>query len=117
MKAEAPAPVLLKDYRPPSYLIDSVDLDIALNPTETRVRSRLKMRPNPAAKGKPGALVLNGEHLTLETVRLDLLRLQVGVGSVEHITRELAAATAVGEEADRLEAGRREVEAVIARGK
>ena len=70
MKAEAPAPVLLKDYRPPNYLIDSVDLDIALHPAETRVRSRLKMRPNPAAKGKPGALVLNGEHLTLETVRL-----------------------------------------------
>ena len=70
MKAEAPKPVLLKDYRPPSYLIDSVDLDIALHATQTRVRSRLKMRPNPAAKGKPGALVLDGEHLTLEKVRL-----------------------------------------------
>ncbi|MFM9846421.1 MAG: aminopeptidase N [Hyphomicrobiaceae bacterium] len=70
MKAEAPKPVLLRDYRPPNYLIDSVDLDISLHPTETRVRSRLKMRPNPAAKGKPGALVLDGEHLTLEKVRL-----------------------------------------------
>ncbi len=70
MKAEAPAPVLLKDYRPPNYLIDSVDLDVSLHPTETRVRSRLKVRPNPDAKGKPGPLVLNGEHLTLEKVRL-----------------------------------------------
>ncbi len=69
-KPATPQPILLKDYRPPSYLIDTVDLDIALHPTETRVRSRLKVRPNPAAKGKPGALVLDGEGLGLEQVTL-----------------------------------------------
>jgi len=52
----------------------------------------------------------------LETVRLDLLRLQAGVGSVEHITLDLAAAQEVGREAERIVSGRREVEAAL-RGK
>jgi aminopeptidase N len=30
--AAAPQPVRLADYRPPDYLIDSVDLDISLDP-------------------------------------------------------------------------------------
>ena len=51
----------------------------------------------------------------LETIRLDLLRLQAGVGSVEHITLDLAAAEEVGREADRLVAGRREVESALRR--
>ena len=53
----------------------------------------------------------------LETIRLDLLRLQAGVGSVEHITLDLAAAEEVGKEADRLVAGRREVESALRSGK
>ena len=51
----------------------------------------------------------------LETIRLDLLRLQAGVGSLEHITLDLAAAEEVGREADRLVAGRREVESALRR--
>jgi eukaryotic-like serine/threonine-protein kinase len=51
----------------------------------------------------------------LETIRLDLLRLQSGVGSVEHITVDLAAAEEVGREADRLVSGRREVEDALRR--
>ncbi|HEX7954484.1 MAG TPA: serine/threonine-protein kinase [Burkholderiales bacterium] len=38
----------------------------------------------------------------LETVRLDLLRLQAGIGSPDSITQDLAAAAAVGQDADRL---------------
>jgi hypothetical protein len=53
----------------------------------------------------------------LETIRLDLLRLQAGVGSVEHVTLDLAAAEEVGREADRLVAGRREVEAALGEGR
>ena len=70
MKPEAPRPIHLKDYRPPAYLIDTVDLDIALHATRTRVRARLSVRPNPAAGAKPGALVLDGESLELEQVRI-----------------------------------------------
>ncbi|MGE0699148.1 MAG: aminopeptidase N, partial [Hyphomicrobiaceae bacterium] len=48
-----------------------VHLDIGLHPTETRVKSRLSMRPNPARTGKRGPLVLDGESLTLDGVTLD----------------------------------------------
>jgi aminopeptidase N len=71
MKTETPRPVLLKDYRPPSYLIDEVHLDIALHPTRTVVRSKLRVRPNPAYGGKPGPLKLDGEMLALDRVRLE----------------------------------------------
>ncbi|MGE3064732.1 MAG: aminopeptidase N [Hyphomicrobiaceae bacterium] len=71
MKTDTPRPVLLKEYRPPSHLIDSVDLDVALAPTATRVRSRLKVKPNPDAPAGKGDLLLDGEMLQLDAVRLD----------------------------------------------
>jgi aminopeptidase N len=77
MKTDMPRPILLKDYRPPNYLIDSVALDIALDAERTRVASRLTLRPNPAHPA-PGALRLNGETLELEAVLLDGRRLAAG---------------------------------------
>ena len=71
MKTETPRPVLLKDYRPPNYLIDAVNLDVSLHPTRTRVCSRLKIKCNPAHPGNPGPLRLDGEMIELEAVRLD----------------------------------------------
>src|SRR5262245_40081798 len=70
MKTETPRPILLKDYRPPNYLIDAVQLDVALHPTRTRVQARPRLRPNPSVV-KPGALRLDGELLELESVRID----------------------------------------------
>ena len=70
MKTDTPRPILLKNYRPPSYLIDSVNLDVALHKTRTRVRSRLKLRANPSV-AKPGPLRLDGELLELESIRLN----------------------------------------------
>jgi aminopeptidase N len=70
MKTDTPRPILLKDYRPPSYLIDSVNLDVVLDKARTRVRSRLKVRPNPSVV-KPGPLRLDGELLELESIKVD----------------------------------------------
>jgi serine/threonine-protein kinase len=50
----------------------------------------------------------------LESLRIDLLRLRAGAGSVDGITSDLAAARELGENADRLLAGAREVDAVLA---
>ena len=52
---------LLKDYSPPDYLIEEVELDVSLEPKATRVTSKLRLRPNPkvATGGRP--LVLDGE--------------------------------------------------------
>ena len=49
MRTEEPRPVRLTDYRPPDWLVDSVELDIALHPEATRVRANLTLRPNGAA--------------------------------------------------------------------
>lgn len=62
---------LLKDYAPPDYLIEEVQLDVALDPKATRVAARLRLRPNPklATSGRP--LVLDGEGLSLQSLALD----------------------------------------------
>ena len=68
MKKDAPKAVYRKDYAPPPYRIETVDLDVALGEESTRVRSRLAIR---ADEADPGPLVLNGERLTLVSIRLD----------------------------------------------
>ena len=70
MKTEEPCPVLLKDYLPPAFLVDTISLEVALDPNQTEVRSLLHIRRNPdAASGQ--SLILDGEHLTLLSVSLD----------------------------------------------
>ena len=79
MKTESLKPILLKDYKPSAYLIDTVHLDVALHPTATRVKARLKLRPNPVVgaklkagkSAKPRPLVLDGESLTIVRVAID----------------------------------------------
>ena len=44
--------IYLKDYTPPAYLIDKTELVFHLDPTKTRVVSRIAFRPNPDAKKK-----------------------------------------------------------------
>jgi len=69
MRTEEPRPIRLKDYRPPDWLIETVDLDVSLDPTATTVRSRLRLKPNSA--GTPAPLVLDGEELKLRSLALD----------------------------------------------
>ncbi len=67
----APQPVRLADYRPPDFLIDTVDLVFTLDPTATRVQSRLRIRRNPAAVTPSAPLRLDGEALELKALALD----------------------------------------------
>ena len=77
MKSDIPKPVLLADYRPPDFLIDTVDLDIVLDPTHTRVTSKLTLRRNPKAKVTAKTpLRLDGELLELESISLNGKRLK-----------------------------------------
>ena len=46
MRTEQARPVRLHDYSPPDWLVDTVELDVSLHPTATRVRARLALRPN-----------------------------------------------------------------------
>jgi aminopeptidase N len=70
MRTEQAVPVRLQDYRPPGWLVETVALDVALDPTATRVRARLRLKPNPQA-GAPAPLVLDGDGLNLVSLKLD----------------------------------------------
>ena len=60
--------VYRKDYRPPSYLVDTIDLRFELDPSATLVTATMQMRAN----GKEaGPLILPGEQLELLSVRLN----------------------------------------------
>ena len=69
MRTEEHRPIRLQDYRPPDWLIETVDLDVSLHPTATTVRARLKLKPNSA--GTPAPLVLDGDELKLKSLALD----------------------------------------------
>jgi aminopeptidase N len=56
-------------YRPPAWLVDTVDLDVALGRSETIVTARLALRRNPLGEGGP--LCLDGGPLTLLGIALD----------------------------------------------
>ncbi|GGP20590.1 aminopeptidase N [Silvimonas iriomotensis] len=66
------------DYTPPPFLIDRVDLTFELEETNTRVLSRLVLKRNPAHPDAHAPLVLNGEELTLESIKLDGKTLDAG---------------------------------------
>ena len=78
MKTDVPRPIRLENYRPPEFLIDTVELNFTLDPTRTRVMSRLQMRPNPDAAKKGQPLSLDGETLELGEVKLDGKKLEPG---------------------------------------
>ena len=67
----APRTIYLKDYIPPAYLVDTVDLHFELDEEATRVRSRLVIRRNEAAQAGQAPLELDGSHQTLLGVKLD----------------------------------------------
>jgi serine/threonine-protein kinase len=64
------------------------------------------------ARGRTGPELTN-TIAALERVRLAVLQLRAGAGSVEDLTRYLDAARNIGEEVDRQVAARREVQAVL----
>ena len=61
----------LKDYQPPNYLIDDIHLDIDLYDDEVIVKTELTMRHNRLASTQDKQLTLNGEELTLVSIKLN----------------------------------------------
>ncbi|HEX4552430.1 MAG TPA: aminopeptidase N, partial [Xanthobacteraceae bacterium] len=70
MRTEEHRPVRLSEYRPPDWLVETVHLDVKLHPTQTPVRATMNFKPNPAA-GAPAPLVLDGDGLTLVSLKID----------------------------------------------
>jgi aminopeptidase N len=70
MRTEQAVPVRLSDYRPPDWLVKTVELDVFLDSASTVVRARLAVEPNPHAAA-PAPLVLDGDELQLRSIKLD----------------------------------------------
>ena len=68
MRTETPPPIRLVDYRPPAFLVDTVELTFQLEPQATRVKARLGVRRN-GEHAEP--LVLDGVRLKLISVAID----------------------------------------------
>jgi aminopeptidase N len=61
-----PKAIHLKDYAPPAFTVETVELDIDIRADDALVRAKLQVRRN-----APGALVLDGDELELQSISLD----------------------------------------------
>ncbi|MEC7794302.1 MAG: aminopeptidase N [Pseudomonadota bacterium] len=69
MKDAANPTIYLKDYTPPSWLVEDVHLTFRLSPKATRVVSRVRFVPNAAVSDR--SFFLEGEELSLIWARID----------------------------------------------
>ena len=69
MEDAAPQTIHLADYQPFGWIVEEVALTFRLSPDATRVASRIRFAPNPAAK--PQEFFLHGEDLRLIAARID----------------------------------------------
>jgi aminopeptidase N len=74
MRGENDETIFLKDYAPTPYVIEKVELDVAITPETSRVRALLTISPREGTvPGTP--LVLDGDELKLLSVAIDGLPL------------------------------------------
>jgi len=66
MREPQPKAIHLKDYSPPAFRIETVELDVDIRADDALVRAKLDVRRN-----APGPLVLDGEELELREVQLN----------------------------------------------
>src|SRR5882762_8313035 len=85
MREPQPKAIQLRDYSPPEFRIDSVDLDVDLRDDHARVRAKLQVRRNAGS----GPLVLDGEELELISVSLDGKRPQYEVTAQKLALRDV----------------------------
>jgi aminopeptidase N len=69
MRTDTPQTIYRKDYTPPSYWVDTVEMGFDLDPDLTRVATRLTMRRNPDSRSK--SLVLYGDAVELVQLRMN----------------------------------------------
>ena len=75
--------IYLKDYRPPSYLVETVDLHIELSPAQTKVCATIQIKANPDCSEKRAGLHLYGRQLELLSIKLDGRELTAGEYQVD----------------------------------
>jgi aminopeptidase N len=61
----------LEDYRPPAYLVETVELHVDLAPNQTRIRATIQFNANPDCTEERPELSLYGRQLELLYIKLD----------------------------------------------
>jgi aminopeptidase N len=74
--AIVPKTIQLKDYRPPDYLVETVNLQFDLNETRTRVKSATVFRSNHDRTTVNPPLVLFGKDLILTSLLMNGMKLK-----------------------------------------
>jgi len=69
MRTDTPQTIYRKDYTPPSYLVDTVELGFDLDPARTIVANRMTMRRNPDSAQRE--IELYGDNLELVALRMN----------------------------------------------
>jgi len=70
MEAKSPNTIYLKDYKEPAFLVNTIDLNVALDADLTKVKSTLGIMRNPKMPEQK-SLVLQGDALTLNEIQLN----------------------------------------------
>ncbi len=82
MREPTPKTVYLKDYAPPEYIVGQIELTFLLGDEDTCVTSRLTLQKNRAAPNDTAPLVLDGEGLKLESLKINGQPLTAGMYEV-----------------------------------
>ena len=69
MRTDTSPAIYRKDYTPPGYWVRTVEMGFDLDPSATRVATRMTLARNPASSEQ--AVVLHGEELELVQIRLN----------------------------------------------
>ncbi|HSH07636.1 MAG TPA: aminopeptidase N [Burkholderiales bacterium] len=90
MREPQPNSIHLKDYAPPAFLVDAIELDVDIRAEDAVVRTVLTLRRNPQAATPRAPLVLDGEALELVSLALDGVELRAGAYSLTPTLLEVA---------------------------
>jgi len=71
MREPQPKAIQLKDYTPPAFLVDSIELDVEIRDDDAVVKAKLAVRRNPRGNATVTSLTLDGDELELLSVVLD----------------------------------------------
>jgi len=71
MREPQPKAIHLKDYTPPPFLVDAIELDVEIRDDDAIVKAKLSVRRNPRSSATATSLVLDGDELELLSVALD----------------------------------------------
>ncbi|MEL0081621.1 MAG: aminopeptidase N, partial [Gammaproteobacteria bacterium] len=70
MRDASPRTIHLKNYQPFAFIVDSIELEVALDPQQTRVKSTLQIKRRPGAAAN-APLVLDGKQMQLNRLVVD----------------------------------------------